>query len=155
VSERKDFKHYLRGLLLLEKPKKTDDHIESGIANALVSNNDGLEDRLRILALHGESRSKRIFSNIFYSIVMVALFFASYMFTILPAFWESPYVSLTPENFMEACREGEDVLRAEENFLIDNGDGTFSLYIEGQFVKYTDATNENIHWLPIRERNND
>ena len=152
VAKKKDFKHYLKGLLLLERPNKTDAQIENVMVNTFISGDDGLSDRLEVLAMQGESRSKRMLSNVCYSAVIISLFVASYMFTILPAFRESPYELVTTEILIEACSEYGGVFRAVENYVIDNGDGTFSLYIDGQFVKYMSGAGEFFDFLPVRKR---
>jgi hypothetical protein len=156
VSEKKDFKHYLKGLRLLNGVKKKNANVEYEQANAFIGDDgDGLADRLKVLALKSDSRKKRILTNVCYSVVVFALFIVSYMFTIHPAFWDAFDVPVSAEVFTEEYNEGGGIFKAEENFLIDNGDGTFSLYINGQFVIYTDETNENINWFPIRTREAD
>ena len=77
------------------------------------------------------------------------------MFTILPITWESPDVSVSAEDISENYLETGGVFRPEEAFLVCNGNGTFSLYIERQFVMYIDETHEFLSWLPIRERNDE
>jgi len=155
VSDKKDFHHYLKGILLLRKleKEKMNKHMEYEGTNALINDGDELADRLIVLAMQGESRKKRILTNVCYSIVILAFFIVSYMFTILPAFWESPDISMIAENFRGEYSESGEIFMAGENFFVNNGDGTFSLYIDGQFVGYADDTHEAINWLPIRERN--
>jgi hypothetical protein len=142
---------------LLDKAEKekADRCMKHEGTNALISNDDELVDRLKVLALRGESRSKRILTNTCYSIVIVALFLASYMFTILPAFWESPDVPISVEDFTEEYKEGGGIFKAEENFAVDNGDGTFSLYIDGKFVQHIDSTSEIFGLLPVRTKESD
>jgi len=74
------------------------------------------------------------------------------MITILPATWESPYVTVTVEDLTEDYLETGGVFRTEEAFVVDNGDGTFSLYVGGQFVEYVDDTHDVVNWLPVRRR---
>lgn len=92
--------------------------------NFRFAGDDGLPDRLKVLALRGESRRKRILTNVGYSIVIFALFIASYMFIVFPAFWIPQDVPLA-EDFMGEYSESGEIFMAEENFFIDNGDGTF------------------------------
>ena len=153
VSSKKDFKHYVKGHLLLEIAE--DERINSRLTNAFVSNDEEYNDRFKVLLLlvkQGASRNKRILNNVFYSSVIVALFFMSYMFVILPISWESPDVLVSAESFTEEYSEGGGIFRSDESFVVDNGDGTFSLYIDGQFVKYMTGIGENFRFLPVRER---
>lgn len=147
VSNENDFYHFLDGIQLLGKPDKQLNH---GAVNTFVTDGDNMADRLEVLALRNEEpRCKRVLTNACYSIVMVAMFFVSYTFTILPAFWESPDVPVSAETFTEEYSEGGGVFRPEDIFIVDNKDGTFSLYIDGQFAVNIDATNEMINLLPI------
>jgi hypothetical protein len=157
VSDRKDFHHLLDGLLALDRAKKekSDSRVKCNAVNTFISGDDGLVDRLKVLALREESRNKRIVANVCYSIVIVALFIASYMFTILPIFWESPDIQVSTRDFVWEDSEYGDVFRVGENFLVDKRDGTFALYIDGQFVRYIDESNEIINLLPIRAREAD
>jgi len=154
VSKSNDVNSFLSAIYLLDKVKKEKNakYLSYTGVNTLVSANDELVDRLEILVLHGKSRSKRILTNTFYSLVIFALFFASYMLVVLPAFWESPYVIASAETFTEEYQESGGVFRPGEAFFIDNGDGTFSLYIEGQFVVYVDETHPFLSWMPVYTR---
>ncbi|MCL2386634.1 MAG: M56 family metallopeptidase [Defluviitaleaceae bacterium] len=159
MSKGKRFKHFLGAILLLDRAKKEKTvesmDYEEVNANAFISDDDELVDRLEVLALHDQSRNKRIFTNLCYSIVLVALFFSSYMFTILPAFWDASGVYVSAEYLMEDYLETGGISRPEEAFAIDNGDGTFSLYFDGQFVEYVDDTHPFLSWLPIRTRDDE
>lgn len=153
VSDKNDLIHFITGLILLvtlrnEKKKK---YAEYEGFNAFIGKNGGLKDRVDALTARNMSRGKRISTNVGYSIVIFALFFASYTFIILPAFWESPYDAVPVEDFLEERGAG-NVVRPEENFLVDNDDGTFSHYIDGVFVVYVYETSELINWIPIRVR---
>ena len=161
VSSKEDFRHFLHGIQSMMKAEeaKADKHNtykrdNTYDGNAFADSDDELMDRLRILAMRGDSHHKRVVFNLCYSVVFLALFAVSYMFIILPAFWESPDVPVAAEDFGELREYREDggILRAEENFLIDNSDGTFSLYIDSQFVRYIDETNEIFNLLPIYAR---
>jgi len=152
VTGEDDFQHFLSGLMLLgeEKKRKRNKRMRYTGVSALVSNERELDDRLEVLALQGDSRNKRTLTNVCYAIAIFVLFLVSYTFIILPAFWESPYIYVTTDDFDWEYSECGDVFRPEENFIIDNSDGTFSLYIEGQFVMYLEDTHESFMWLPIR-----
>jgi len=149
VSNKRDFRHYLKGLLLLEKPKETDTH--SGMVNAFVSNDDGLVDRLKVLALRGESRRKRILTNVVYSTVIVALFLSSYMFIVLPLFRTPPDAPIA-EDFTREYSEGEGIFLAGEISLVAVNEGMFRVYVDGQFMMYIDDTHEFLEWAPICSR---
>ena len=157
VSDERDFDHYLDGILSitnLEKEKSAEysKYVE---ANSFINGDDGLPDRLKILALRRDSRKKLVLANIAYFIIIFALFVASYMFIVLPAFWESPDVPVSAEDFTEEYRNGGGTFRTEDVFLIDNGDGTFSFYVDGQFTMYLDDSHDIFHVLPILTRDED
>jgi len=143
-----DYDHYMSGIHRFGEVGKD---IPS-MGNALVSAKDGVTDRFKILAMRerDKSRGKQVLINVCFFVVAAALLVSSYMFTVQPAFWESPCVEASAECFYSELYE---VYRAEENFIIDNGDGTFSLYIDGQHAWDTDdASQEIFTFLPIRER---
>ncbi|MCL1862564.1 MAG: M56 family metallopeptidase [Defluviitaleaceae bacterium] len=155
VSNKTDFRHYLMGLQLLDGTKNneaTEEGLECGAIKALTRDGDGLADRLRILAMRGESRSKMLLTNICYSILIVALFIGSYMFLVVPMHWESSYIPVSAYDFTEEYSEGGGIFRVEEHFLVDNENGTFSLYIDGIFVMYVDYDSDFVNWTPIRGR---
>ncbi|MCL1878808.1 MAG: M56 family metallopeptidase [Defluviitaleaceae bacterium] len=158
TPSKQDFHYLLDGLVKLGNAEKKKAR-SLNVYNALVSKEDELVDRLTVMAMRWESRSKRrILVSVVYSIVIVALFFASYSFTILPIARDSPYVPAPAENLMDVCREeiGE-VFRMEEMdiFLVDNGDGTFSYYVDGIFTMYVDAESDLLNWVEIRAREHD
>jgi len=157
VSNKQDFHHFLDGLLLLDdlEKGKINKAMERGAVNSFISDGDGLSDRLKVLALRKESPHRQMFTNVCYSVFIFTAFIASYMLTILPAFWESPDVPVSIENFNWEESEHLDIFRVEENFLVDNGDGTFSFYIDGQFVMYIDNTHDIFSVLPILARDSD
>ncbi|MCL1882712.1 MAG: M56 family metallopeptidase [Defluviitaleaceae bacterium] len=156
VSDENSFTSYLEGVRRVRDSEKK--KIGHGL-NALVKADDGLKDRILVLVKRDEMwnkfRHRQILTNAGYSIFIVALFFASYMLTVLPAHWESPYVPVTAENFRAEYREGGDVLRTEEIFLVDNNDGTFSYYVDGIFMMYVDADSNLLNWVEIRARESD
>ena len=158
VSDEHAFTSYLKGIRQISKSEK--EKMGYGF-NAFSKADDGLKDRILVLAMRdemwNESRLRRILTNAGYSIVVVVLFFASYMFTVLPVHWDSPYVSESAEYFMEVYREGdgEDIFRMEEIFLVDNSDGTFSYYVDGNFVMYVNDDSNLLNWVEIRTRVSD
>lgn len=152
VTNEEDFDNFLGGLSLLNNPHS---RIKHGAVNNFVSDGDNLADRLEVLALrNADSKSKRILTNAFCSIVIIALFIASYSFTILPLFSVPPDIPLT-EDFAVEYNEDGGAYRAEESLIFDNGDGTFSLYIDGQFANHLDDTSETFNWFPVRTREGD
>jgi beta-lactamase regulating signal transducer with metallopeptidase domain len=156
IANKKDFHHFMKGILLLEESEMQKANKRMAYeGNSFIGNDDGMADRLKILALRGEPRSKRTLTNVVYSIIFLVLFAASYMFVILPIFWESPDVPVSADDFLDEYLEYGTVFRSDENFLIDNGDGTFSLYIDGSFVMNIDGNADTVNWLPIRERESD
>ena len=157
VSKNKSFKHFLSALLMLDKVEKENDtkRMKHDGVNTLVSSGDELVDRLNVLALRGESRSRRILTNACYSIVIFALFIASYTFTILPIFWDSPYIPESTETLEEMFVEHWSVFIPTEAFIVDNGDGTFSLFIDGQYIESRSSVGESWEFIPIRKREHD
>jgi beta-lactamase regulating signal transducer with metallopeptidase domain len=149
VSDEKDFDHFLDGLLLLDKAKK-EKRSKYGGANAFITGDDGIEDRLEVLALREGSRGKRIFYNAIYSVAILIVFIASYSFIVLPAFW-TPDVTIVDDFTIDYLDIG-GVFLPEENFIFENADGMFSLYIDGHFVMYIDISNELLNLLPVRTR---
>jgi len=156
VSDENAFTSYLKGIRQISTSEK--EKMRHGFS-AFIKADDGLKDRILVLAkrdeMRNKSRRRRILANMGYSLVIVALFFVSYMFTVLPAQFESPHVSTPTEYFMEEHRKYEDVFRMDEIFLIDKGDGTFSYYVDGRFVMYVDADSDLLNWVEIRAKEND
>jgi beta-lactamase regulating signal transducer with metallopeptidase domain len=154
VSSRKEFHHLIDGLVKLEdfENEKAVACMNYEVGNSLVDATSELKDRISVLILRNKSRRRRIFTNTCYSIIIFTLFFASYMITILPAFWESTDIPVSAEDFLSEYREAGGIFRPDVNFIINNTDGTFSLYINGQFVEYIDETYELFNWLPVYKR---
>jgi len=153
IANKKDFHHFMKGILLLEESEMQKANKRMAYeGNSFIGNDDGMADRLKILALRGEPRSKRTLTNVVYSIIFLVLFAASYMFVILPIFWESPDMPTVVEDFDWEQSEHLDTFRPDKNFIIDNGDGTFSLYIEGKFVGYVDNTSDLFNIIPVQTR---
>ncbi|MCL1863576.1 MAG: M56 family metallopeptidase [Defluviitaleaceae bacterium] len=156
VPSENDFNHLLDGLVKLEDARKEKSRSLNGV-NALVGKKDELMDRLTVMAMRWEeSRRKwRLLTNVGYSIVIVALFFSSYAFTVRPVAWEA-YISVVAYDFMDAYRdgEGEDIFRMVEMelFLVDNEDGTFSYYVDGVFKMFVTADSDLLQWVKIRAR---
>ena len=137
----------LGGLLQMIKNKPKNNAM-SGLS--LVGKRYEAADRIKALQMYEDSPRKRKWANLCVCVVMVALLVSSYAFQIQPAFWTDP-------NIVESDRfDGWDYepYRASENFIYDNGDGTFSLYIDGQHVRnLDDNTDDEIFvFLPIRQR---
>jgi len=156
VSNNKDFDHYLDSLrqlfLYREKMKRPAEDVDTDKFAGI-----NLEDieRMQILALRNRTSTKGTIANVLSSAVIAILFVASYMFLIQPAFWESPDVSNISECFMNEYNEDGGIFRSEENLIVDNEDGTFSLYIGGVFVGYATEIPEHFYFFPIRTRGED
>jgi len=152
-NKKEDINNYLTGIIaILEHEEQKKNHFQNNFnSESLFAENDELTERLKILVLSSGSRSKRILTNACYSIVIFAVFIMSYMFVILPIFWGSNIHS-TVDDFRQDYIEDGGIFRADENFLIDNEDGTFSLYINGQFVGIESEDNEYLRFLPVRIR---
>jgi len=155
MPNEKDFNHLLDGLVKLDNARKEKSRSLNGV-NALVSKKDELVDRLTVMAMRWkESRRKwRLLTNAGYSVVIVALFFGSYAFAVLPATWDSPYIPADTEYFTEDYTKYEDVfsMMEMELLLIDNEDGTLSYYVDGNFMMYVDADSDLFQWVKIRAR---
>ena len=155
APNKEDFHHLLDGLVKLDNAEKEKARSLMNFegVNALVSREDELVDRLTVMAMRWKSGSKRrMLTNAFYSIVVVALFFASYSFTILPTSWQSQYATVTAEDFMGEYRQAGDVFHGDEHILVENGGGTFSYYINGVFVMHVDADSNLLNWVEVRAR---
>jgi beta-lactamase regulating signal transducer with metallopeptidase domain len=157
IPNKQDFHHLLDGLVKLDNAEKEKARSLDG-SNALVSKEDELVDRLTVMAMRWESRSnRRLLISTAYSIVIVALFFASYAFTVLPIAKDSSYRPLTDEDFIEEYSEPYEVFSMvqTEIFLVDNGNDTFSYYVDGNFVMNVDSDNDILNWVEIRTRESD
>jgi beta-lactamase regulating signal transducer with metallopeptidase domain len=157
VSNNQDFQHLFEGLVKLDYAEKEKEKARSlNWGNALVSKESELIDRLTVLSMRWEeSRRKwRWITNIGCSVTVVLLFFASYTFTVLPHYTRSPYASVTSDDFMGKYSEAGDVFNMSETelLLVDNGNGTFSYYVGGNFIMYVDANSELLGWIEIHER---
>ena len=131
-----DFHHYIRSIIRLSIAGDDDDNNPplppTENFASLVDSDDELDDRLATLSLHmkGRSSKKRVLPYVAFYITVGALFVFSYTILLLPAHWESPYEA-TAESFIDIEHELGEVFRPIDTFLIDNHDGTFSLYIDG------------------------
>ena len=128
------------------------------VGSRLVGAKDEFVDRIKTWDLYGDKKShkKRIVANICFFVIAAVMFVVSYMFVIQPAFMESELVHIGIVDDIIApieCYYSEEVYRADENFIYDNGDGTFSLYIGGQYVMTRDSLDtENHAFIPVRIR---
>ena len=152
VSNEDDFISYLKGI---KKLNSFDKNMAHGV-NSFIDADDGLKDRILAIAMRDEMRdkprSRRILRNAASSIVIVVLFCSSYTFTVLPAHWTAPCDSTLTEDLTDVFSNIEDVYHVGELYLIDNDDGTFSFYTDGQFVMYVDGDSDFLNWVEIRAR---
>ena len=112
-----------------------------------------LRDRYKVLAARKYvSPEKRRASNIIAGVVLATVFVSSYFVTFLPRQYSD--ISAPADCFIvDYYYEDGGVYRAGENFIMDNGDGTFSLYIDGLFASYVlDVDSYIFSFLPIRIR---
>jgi len=129
----KDLKYFTNALLRIYKKPLEDNSTILG--NAFVSLKNSDIDRYELLALRfsGKPRKKRVLAHVCFYIVIGALFVSSYLFVVLPVFGESNFEHVDIGKPID-CTYREKAYRAEETFIIDNGDGTFSFYIDGQHI---------------------
>ena len=114
----------------------------------ILNSKSQFRDRLKTLSVHSEKAySNRRLFNICLSTIIFVVFALSYTILIKPAFWESPDVPESAEIFT-----GEDIYRADEIYIVDDGDGTFSLYVGGQFVGSVADYCDTLLFFPIRNR---
>ena len=151
TSEEGDYDYFEDGLRRLARASTGDTPIRRRRKWFLDSNEEG-RDRLKALGIHTKSPSKRMLVNICSCVFMGLLFLSSYMFIVLPAHWESHYEHVGTIEHPDYYYS-EEAYRAEENFIVDNGDGTFSLYIDGQLVEDVGEINPELFaFLPMRAR---
>jgi len=146
-----EYNHYKNGLRRIcgEKPR------DLVPVSGLINSEDEFVDRFKTLALckRDKTRKRRTLASVCFYLLTGALFVSSYMFLILPAHWESAFEHVDCIDQQPECFYSEEAFRAEENYLIDNGDGTFSLYINGQHILDTaDTSLEMFTFLPTRTR---
>ena len=157
TPNKNDFGHYLESTRQLlkyrEKKVRSWSGKETDPDDATVGiNSEGIE-RMRILALRYKACIKKgKLANIIFSIAICILFAVSYMFVFRPAFWESPDVLIVAASFTDEYQKDGGIFRIEETFVVDNEDGTFSLYIDGQFVRYMTDRTGHFYLFPLRER---
>jgi len=153
-----DLFNLLDGMSIFQSLQETKYASYNGF-NMFVKTKDEFTERLEVIAskikdekVYGKSRFRRFVTNVSSSAVIIALFIASYFIIILPVTFESPYIDVLAEHFTEEYQDTGGVFRSDGNYIVDNSDGTFSLYIHGLFVMYVDPTNELLEWLPVRQR---
>jgi hypothetical protein len=114
----------------------------------LTGKNKELLERLQVLKQFLKTPLRQRWVGTLLTVVVCVLFVASYMVVVLPAFWESPDVPVSAEDF-----HGEAIFRVGETFFIDNGNGTFSFYVDGQFLHAVER--EYAHFRYFRQRSSD
>jgi len=154
VHNKEDFKHLESALKRMEKAyyARQKDNYSPHFAY-LVSDKDALVDRLSLLAKrHDTPNTWQRLVNWGFSVLVGVIFFASYVFAVFPATMTSPDIPISFDCFRTDYYEDGGIYRAEENFIVDNGNGTFSLYIDGEFVQYSDGLFNGLEFFPIRKR---
>ena len=153
MSSTEDFGHFKSVVKRLGESLRAKASDSSTEMKNLISYADEMADRYSIQDIRNyDSRIKRTAVNAFFAILAGGLLVFSYMFLVLPAFWEAPDVSATAECFTDEYLESGNVFWTEDIFAVDNGDGTFSLYMDGEFVQYVDENSEMMPFLQIRQR---
>lgn len=155
ITTSKDLKYFTKASLRIYEKLLNNNTVIPG--NAFISFKNSDMDRYELLALrfNGKPRKKRIVAHVLFYLVVGILFVSSYAFIVLPVFWASDYEHVgdgieRPVGYYEAYQ-------AEETFIVDNGDGSFSLYIDGQHVMDVNENTEDISqdffaFLPIVTR---
>ena len=157
VPTKNEFWHYMDCLHQLDIVEDFRSRL-SEQKGSFLSDKHETTDRIKALvsARKKSSRSKDLVATVSSSVFIFAMFVASYMFLIQPAFWESPYIAADAGIFTgEPVEPGDEYryFRLDEVFIVDNGDGTFSLYMDGVFVKNLHDNIDEFRFFPMRERN--
>lgn len=80
-------------------------------------------------------KPKKLRVTIFYT-AMIAMFIVSYLFVIQPARMPEGYSN-------DEYNDNIFSIRSEESYLVDNSDGTYSVYINGEYIAdVNDVTSE-------------
>ena len=156
VANKEDFENYLHGILKLyahREEKKRSFTVDG--ADMLLTGNKEFKERLKLLAIRDESPKRRMLANIVSSIVIVAMLTMSYVFLIQPAFHGGPDSLMPADSFTDDYLFGDGgIYMAGDFYIVENEDGTFSLYIDGQFAGYNTECidNEFFRLFPVRQR---
>jgi hypothetical protein len=133
------------------KPKPVSRFSLFSSMRSLVDPDDG-DDRLWILKARITSNRSRIKTCLVTTcsvVVVCALFLASYWITILPYRPVTAELGTVVEGFVDWSYHEDGVpFLPRETLIVDNGDGTFSVYLDGQFVQYQTGLGENFDLLP-------
>jgi len=146
-----DYEYYESALYRLgeDKPRNL------VLVNALVNSEDEFVDRFKTLEMRmRDTKHRRTLTIVCFYLSIIVLFVLSYMFLVIPAHWESDFEHVDYIERQPAYYYSEEAYRAEEAFIVDNSDGTFSLYVDGQHVKdITENTcQEILAFFPVRIR---
>ena len=159
IETDEDYIHYILGLYRVADTLNHDEQEKQ--PNLLSRVNIFDESRVRTSLLRTRkkqySQFKAAVTSVCFTALMGALFIASYLVVIQAAFWESPDIATNTEAFSWDNPKPDDFIyfRTEEIFIMDNEDGTFSLYVEGQFANFVSETNPLFQFTPIRKRTGD
>ena len=153
MSSTEDFEHFKTVVKRLGESLRIKAKESVTEMNNLISYADEMADRYSVQDIRNyNSRIKRKIVNTFFALLAGGLLVISYMFLVLPVFWEAPDVMPVVECFTEEYQEDGNVFWAEDIFVVDNGDGTFSLYIDGQFAQYIEEASYGFRFFQIRQR---
>jgi len=120
----------------------------------LITGKDELKDRYSMQAMRNyHSVRRRRLVNVLFTVAATTLFVASYVFLILPIFWiDTDVPMVVVSDCITDHYKYDSVFIPGEVFIIANDDNTYSLYIEGEFVKYVDMAEEFTRYIPVLQR---
>jgi len=140
---------YLESLLRIVESLDTEENVEPlpDVAHALASSDDEVLDRFLTLSLSkiGKPHRRQKSATLIFCVAMAALFAFSFLFIIQPFY--SPDVDVIPEE------EAEDVHIVDNTYAVDNGDGTYSIYSDGEYMWDLDDADDLIPFLSKRVPN--
>jgi len=157
VSTREDYVHLKSAIsrledALLARPQGS----FSPYFISLVNSDDEIRERLDLLAARVSQNGSTVKSkliNVLLCVAIVVMFVVSYGFTVLPFTNVDSVIETPAENFVEDYYyEDGGVFNPVDNFIVDNGDGTFSLYIDGRFVMNSTNISEDFRFFSRRQR---
>lgn len=141
----KDRIRYLESILKVIKSadKKNFQHTIPVNSTALVSTSKTkkIEQRFRLVLEYDPKKKQHIFSIFLFCGLILLSLFASYKFMIQPRYFPT----------VEAGYEETFIITPENSFLTLNGDGTYSLYTDGQYKCNINKINEEpFSSLPVK-----
>jgi beta-lactamase regulating signal transducer with metallopeptidase domain len=155
VTNREDYDHFTHAYerlyhALLSAP----DRFQLSRFSALISEDDAHDDRFELLGTREKvSRIKSMVLTVCSMAVVFALFIVSYWVSVFPRHWADSVAPTFADDFsIEYYRESGMIFSPEEVILIDNGDGSFSLYMNGQYIQSVAEYTGHLNLWPTRQR---